>query len=133
MPTGRNLGFRAPGRPTAHCRPRLLRLARRLRKLAGGHLPARRSPPQEPIPPPGAPLAPQPSTAAPVPVSAPQPPPDAPVVMLGVSVRFGDVQAMDSISMVVPRATILGVIGPSGAGKTTTIRVLTGAVHPDGR
>lgn len=83
-----------------------------------------------PIPPPGAPLAPRPSTAAPVPVSVPQPPPDAPVVMSGVSVRFGDVQAMDSISMVVPRATILGVIGPSGAGKTTTIRVLTGAVHP---
>ncbi|CAN5822969.1 ABC transporter ATP-binding protein [soil metagenome] len=63
-------------------------------------------------------------------MSVPQPPPDAPVVVSGVSVRFGDVQAMDSISMVVPRATILGVIGPSGAGKTTTIRVLTGAVHP---
>ncbi len=55
---------------------------------------------------------------------------DAPVVMRDVSVRFGDVQAVDSISMIVPQGTILGVIGPSGAGKTTTIRILTGAVHP---
>ncbi len=66
--------------------------------------------------------------AAPAPSTTP--PPDAPVVMQDVSVKFGDVQAVDSISMVVPRGTILGVIGPSGAGKTTTIRVLTGAVHP---
>lgn len=62
------------------------------------------------------------------PLSAP--PPQAPVVMQDVSVRFGDVQAVDAISMVVPQGTILGVIGPSGAGKTTTIRILTGAVHP---
>lgn len=55
---------------------------------------------------------------------------EAPVVMRDVSVRFGDVQAVDSISMIVPQGTILGVIGPSGAGKTTTIRILTGAVHP---
>ena len=63
-------------------------------------------------------------------VPQPGPPLDAPVVMQDVSVRFGEVQAIESLSMVVPHGTILGVIGPSGAGKTTTIRVLTGAVHP---
>ncbi|MDQ3448312.1 MAG: ATP-binding cassette domain-containing protein, partial [Chloroflexota bacterium] len=50
--------------------------------------------------------------------------------MEDVSVSFGEVHAIDSLSMTVPQGTILGVIGPSGAGKTTAIRVLTGAVHP---
>ena len=44
--------------------------------------------------------------------------------------RFGDDVAVDAISLVVPPGTILGVIGPSGAGKTTTIRMLTGALEP---
>ena len=82
--------------------------------------------PQPVAPPPG----PQPVAPPPGPGAQPVAPPDAPVVMLGVSVSFGDVKAVDSVSMVVPKGTILGVIGPSGAGKTTAIRVLTGAVHP---
>jgi ABC-2 type transport system ATP-binding protein len=52
------------------------------------------------------------------------------VVVDGVSVRFPDQLAVDNISLVVPAGTILGLIGPSGAGKTTTIRVLTGALVP---
>jgi ABC-2 type transport system ATP-binding protein len=48
----------------------------------------------------------------------------------GVSKRFGSETAVDDISLVVPRGTILGVIGPSGAGKTTTVRMLTGALGP---
>jgi ABC-2 type transport system ATP-binding protein len=52
------------------------------------------------------------------------------VVIDGASVRFGDQLAVDDISLVVPAGTILGVIGPSGAGKTTTIRLLTGALAP---
>jgi ABC-2 type transport system ATP-binding protein len=44
--------------------------------------------------------------------------------------RFGDVLAVDDISLTVPPGSILGVIGPSGAGKTTTIRMLTGALAP---
>jgi ABC-2 type transport system ATP-binding protein len=55
---------------------------------------------------------------------------DMAVVMDGVSKRFGDESAVDSISLTVPKGTILGVIGPSGAGKTTTIRMLTGALRP---
>jgi ABC-2 type transport system ATP-binding protein len=52
------------------------------------------------------------------------------VVIDGVSVQFPDQLAVDDISLVVPAGTILGLIGPSGAGKTTTIRVLTGALVP---
>jgi ABC-2 type transport system ATP-binding protein len=44
--------------------------------------------------------------------------------------RFDDQLAVDGISLVVSGGTILGLIGPSGAGKTTTIRLLTGALTP---
>lgn len=52
------------------------------------------------------------------------------VVIDAATKRFGDEIAIDSISLTVPVGTILGIIGPSGAGKTTTVRMLTGAVAP---
>jgi ABC-type glutathione transport system ATPase component len=48
-----------------------------------------------------------------------------------VSRRFGDVVALDDVSFAVPEGGIVGVIGPSGAGKTTAIRLMTGAIAPD--
>jgi ABC-2 type transport system ATP-binding protein len=47
-----------------------------------------------------------------------------------VSMRFGDVVALDGVGLSVHSGTILGIIGPSGAGKTTMIRILTGALQP---
>jgi ABC-2 type transport system ATP-binding protein len=44
--------------------------------------------------------------------------------------RFDDQVAVDDLSLTVRRGTILGIIGPSGAGKTTTVRMLTGALAP---
>ena len=58
------------------------------------------------------------------------PQPEAAVVIDGATKRFGDALAVDAISLSVPTGTILGVIGPSGAGKTTTVRMLTGALSP---
>src|SRR5216683_4966413 len=52
------------------------------------------------------------------------------VSMEQVSRRYGDVAAVDDISLEVPASTILGVIGPSGSGKTTMIRMLTGTLEP---
>src|SRR3954454_19916706 len=62
--------------------------------------------------------------------SASQPDQDVVVAMSGVTRRFGKFEALKSIDLSVPRGTILGIIGPSGAGKTTTIRILTGAIEP---
>lgn len=55
--------------------------------------------------------------------------PDA-VVIDKATVRFDDQLAVNEVSLTVPTGTILGLIGPSGAGKTTTIRLLTGALEP---
>jgi ABC-2 type transport system ATP-binding protein len=52
------------------------------------------------------------------------------VEMHGVSRRFDGREVISGLELAVPRGTILGVIGPSGAGKTTTIRMLTGAIRP---
>jgi ABC-2 type transport system ATP-binding protein len=52
------------------------------------------------------------------------------VSLQGVSRRYGDVAAVDNISLQVSAGTILGVIGPSGSGKTTLIRILTGTLEP---
>ncbi|HVL53646.1 MAG TPA: ABC transporter ATP-binding protein [Vitreimonas sp.] len=50
--------------------------------------------------------------------------------MEDATIRFGDQVGIQDVSLSVPRGTILGIIGPSGAGKTTTIRLLTGSLEP---
>ncbi len=43
---------------------------------------------------------------------------------------FGHFRAVDHISFRVPRRQIFGFLGPNGSGKTTTIRMLLGLLHP---
>jgi ABC-2 type transport system ATP-binding protein len=40
--------------------------------------------------------------------------------------RYGDLVAVDSVDLVVPRACAFGYLGPNGAGKTTLIKMLLG-------
>lgn len=58
--------------------------------------------------------------------------PDAPAIAAhGLSKRFGSVQAVSNLSFAVPHGSITGFLGPNGSGKTTTLRMLLGLVHPD--
>ncbi len=43
---------------------------------------------------------------------------------------FGDLRAVDGISLSVPQGEVLGFLGPNGAGKTTTMKMLTGFLAP---
>ncbi len=49
----------------------------------------------------------------------------------GVSKRFGGVRAVDGMDLDVPRASVVGVIGPNGSGKTTFLGLLSGTYRPD--
>jgi ABC-2 type transport system ATP-binding protein len=49
----------------------------------------------------------------------------------GLSRRYGDVQAVRDLDLVVPAGAVFGFLGRNGAGKTTTIRLITGLARPD--
>jgi ABC-2 type transport system ATP-binding protein len=45
--------------------------------------------------------------------------------------KFGDVTAVDNLNINVKKNTIYGLVGPDGAGKTTTMRMLCSLIKPD--
>ncbi len=48
----------------------------------------------------------------------------------GLTKRFGDLIAVDNLSLTVPTGRMFGFLGPNGAGKSTTIGCLTGLIDP---
>lgn len=48
-----------------------------------------------------------------------------------ISRSFGDVHAVSDVSLTVTPGQIYGLVGPDGAGKTTTLRLICGAFKPD--
>ncbi len=50
---------------------------------------------------------------------------------MDLSRSFGKVHAVASLNLAVPAGRIYGLLGPDGAGKTTTLRLLCGALRPD--
>lgn len=49
----------------------------------------------------------------------------------GLSKHFKTIQALNNVSLTVPRGSIFGFLGPNGAGKSTLIRVITGLITAD--
>jgi len=56
---------------------------------------------------------------------------EAGIKITSLSKKFGDIRAVDGVSLSVKRNTIFGLIGPDGAGKTTTMRMLCALMKPD--
>ena len=50
---------------------------------------------------------------------------------VGLKKRFGDIKAVDGISLKVTKGEVLGFLGPNGAGKSTTMKMITGFLEPD--
>jgi multiple sugar transport system ATP-binding protein len=55
----------------------------------------------------------------------------AEVRLSGVSKRFGDTVAVSEIDMGIPDGSFVVLLGPTGAGKTTTLRLIAGLEKPD--
>ena len=56
---------------------------------------------------------------------------DVAVRLSDVSKAFGDVTALESVSLELPVGTMLALLGPSGCGKTTALRLISGFERPD--
>ena len=55
----------------------------------------------------------------------------AEVVLTNVTKRFGSTLAVDGVTMTVPDGAFVVLLGPTGAGKTTTLRLISGLERPD--
>jgi drug efflux transport system ATP-binding protein len=53
------------------------------------------------------------------------------IVVSGIGKQFGNIRAVDRLSFDVQPGEIFGLVGPDGAGKTTTMRMLAGVLTPD--
>jgi ABC-2 type transport system ATP-binding protein len=51
--------------------------------------------------------------------------------LAGLSRKFGDVVALDALSISFPAGQVFGLLGPNGAGKTTAMRAVLGISTPD--
>jgi sulfate transport system ATP-binding protein len=49
----------------------------------------------------------------------------------GVSKRFGEFQALEDVSLIVPDGSLTALLGPSGSGKSTLLRIIAGLEDPD--
>lgn len=53
------------------------------------------------------------------------------IVTEGISKKYGDITALDGVTLSVPSGMLFGLIGPDGAGKTTLYKILSTLLLPD--
>jgi spermidine/putrescine transport system ATP-binding protein len=53
------------------------------------------------------------------------------IVVDGATKRFGEITAVDDVSITIPAGEFFSMLGPSGCGKTTTLRMIAGFETPD--
>jgi ABC-2 type transport system ATP-binding protein len=68
--------------------------------------------------------------AGPGPEAAFQPPADAAIAAVGVTKRYGLLNAVDQVDFFVPRGSVYGLIGPNGAGKSTLMSMAASLLLP---
>jgi ABC-2 type transport system ATP-binding protein len=54
----------------------------------------------------------------------------APIVVEGLTKRYGEVRAVDDLSFAVRAGAVTGFLGPNGAGKTTALKMIVGLARP---
>jgi ABC-2 type transport system ATP-binding protein len=54
----------------------------------------------------------------------------APIVVEGLTKRYGTLQAVDDLSFAVRAGAVTGFLGPNGAGKTTALKMIVGLARP---
>jgi ABC-2 type transport system ATP-binding protein len=57
---------------------------------------------------------------------------DAAIHARGLRKSFGKTRVLTGVNLTVPTGTLLALLGPNGSGKTTTVRILTTLLPPDG-
>ncbi|MCY0899803.1 MAG: ATP-binding cassette domain-containing protein [Firmicutes bacterium] len=53
------------------------------------------------------------------------------VELVGIEKRFGAIQVLHGVSFAIYPGEVVGLVGDNGAGKSTTVRIMSGALQPD--